>query len=87
MHETAEGWMMSCLRVLWARISEQTNMGNIVASICYRPPNQEKVIRLSSKNWRKPYVNISWALWGHPDNLLEEQYNRSKSLLKFSGVC
>lgn len=87
MHETAEERMMSCLRVLWARISEQTNMGNIVARISYRPPNQEKVIRSSSENWRKPYVNISWASWGHPDNLLEEQYNRSQALLKFSGVC
>lgn len=40
-------------------------MGNVVASICYRSSDQEKVIRPSSDNWRKPYVHISWASWGH----------------------
>jgi len=52
---------------LWARISEQTNIGSIVATTCYTPPDQEDVIRLPSHDWRKPCVHISWASWGHPD--------------------
>lgn len=42
-------------------------MDNIVASICCRPTDHKKVIRPSSKNWRKPCVHIPWASRGRSD--------------------